>query len=114
MTTITNVASSMSKKMKPRVNVHQLITEYTDLEPDGINSLLGEYSVVFQDTQTNIEALDTILATLNATTVFEWNPYSTFLPSSTAKKFVCDEWETSYETPGKSTLTATFMEQPNI
>lgn len=114
MTTITNRASSMSKKMKPRVNTFQFITKYVDLYPDGINTLLGEYSVVFQDTQTNIESLDQVLKSLNGTTQFDWNPYIDFLPLSTAKKFICEEWETNYESIGKSSLSATFKERPAL
>lgn len=112
MITITNKAYSMSKVMKPRVNSYQFLVEYLQIGADGINMLLGEYSVVFQDTQNNIETLDTTLSSLNGTTQFEWNPYITFLPLSSAKRFICEEWETSYEDVGKSTITATFKEQP--
>lgn len=112
MITISNKASSMSKKMKPRVNNFQMTTEFVVLGVDGINTMLGEYSLVFQDTPDNIETLDETLSVLNGTTQFEWNPYITFLPLSTAKRFICSEWDTDYEAPGKSTLTATFEEQP--
>ena len=91
---------------------YQFLTQYIDLEADGVNTLLGEYSVMFEDTQSNIEDLDNTLETLNGTAQFNWNPYSTFLPASTAKMFICDEWETSYDNPGKSTLSAVFKEQP--
>lgn len=114
MTTITNKAYSLSKKMKPRVNAFQFTTQYIDLTEDGINTLLGEYSVVFQDTQTNIETLDQTLTSLNGTAQFEWNPYVDFLPLSDNKTFICEEWETNYEDVGKSLLTATFKEQPAL
>lgn len=112
MTTINNKASTMSKVMKPRVQTYQMTSEYTQLNKDGINMLLGEYSVTFQDTKANIELLDSTLTDLNGTTQFSWNPYITFLPLSTAKQFICGEWDTNYDNVDKSTLTAKFMEQP--
>ena len=114
MTTITNNASSMSKTMKPRVKNYQLSNDYVELGVDGINTLLGEYSVVFEDTQSNIETLDATLSSLNGTALFEWNPYSLLIPLSSTKHFLCSEWDTNYENIGKSTLTATFEEQPAL
>jgi len=114
MITLYNKASSLSKSMKPRVNSYQLTTQYNPTAPDGVNTMLGEYSIVFEDTQDNIEALDVVLSSLNGTTQFEWNPYSSLIPTSPMKQFICDEWDTSYDTAGKSTLTATFLEQPII
>lgn len=114
LTTITNKASSMTKIMKPRVQNYQMTGEYVRLGEDGVNTLLGEYSLTFQDKPSVINALDDILSELNSTTPFRWNPYINFLPSSLAKVFICEEWEVSDETEGKSVLVAKFKEQPDI
>ena len=112
MLTITNKASSMTKKMKPRVKEYVLGTEYVKLETDGINTMLGEYSIVFQDTPSNIYTLENKLTSLNGTAQFMWNPYADLVVGSVAKAFLCEEWDVSDEMDGKSTLSATFKEQP--
>lgn len=98
--------------MAPRVNNFKLGTEYNISKSDGVNTILGEYSVTFTDKKATIETLESTLASLNGTAVFKWNPYINFLPSSVAKAFICEEWKTNYDDVDKSILTATFKEQP--
>lgn len=114
MIEITNKASTMSKKVKPRVDKFQLGSEYSVLFPDGINTLLNEYSVTFEDTRENISALDSTLDSLDSTTPFKWNPYADLIPLSSALVFTCEEWESQKTSPGKATLSATFKQQADF
>jgi len=108
--TITNKPESLSEKSKPRKNKYQFSTEYTQLFKDGINTSLKEYSVSFKDIPSAIETLDTTLESLNSTEAFLWNPFNGVDGTETARSFVCEEWETTYETGGYSTLSATFKQ----
>ena len=114
MITITNKASSMSKKVKPRTLKHQLGTEYSALFQDGINTQLNEYSVTFTDIPSVIATLNSTLDSLDGTTPFKWNPYVDLVPSSSALTFTCEEWTSQKGSPGKSTLSATFIQQADF
>lgn len=101
----------MSETSKPRKNKYNFNTEYTDLSADGLNTNLKEYSVSFKDTQANIETLDATLTSLNATAIFLWNPYADIDSESIAIPVLCTEWDTSYDSPAYSVLTAKFKQQ---
>ena len=102
----------MLEKSKPRKTTHQGGTEYVDFSPDGVNTNLKEYSLLFKDYKLSILALDSSLTSFNGTTCFYWDPFNGVDNTEVASLFICDEWEVGYDSVGYYTLSATFKQVP--
>lgn len=100
---------SASKTMKPKVDKIQFGDGYSERYSSGLNTKLESWSVTFKRSPSTVIAIDNFLTARGAVEAFNWTT-----PLGRAATFVCEEWSVSYDSPGWSTLQATFNEVPEV
>lgn len=98
-----------SKKMKPRVNKLQFGDGYEVRQADGLNTKLEAWDLMFKRNTVDAEAIDAFLTARGGVESFNWTN-----PNGVASVYVCDEWTTTYNDVGWSTVSATFREVPEV
>jgi len=97
-------------KNEPTIRETKFGDGYAQRGPNGINSLLPEWSLAFgHRTDTEADAIDNFLATQGGWQSFLWTPPKS---PSVQKKFVCKSWNVSYDFYNSKTVTAIFIEVP--
>lgn len=106
-------AHNFATKAAPRVRKVAFGDGYEQRSPDGINTLMKEWNMVFQNRLlTDINTMTNFLEARKGTTSF------TFIPvgESTTYKVVCEEWQKdtvlydTTNTKGYGSLSVTFRQ----
>ena len=106
MTTFTfspKYGAALSKE--PRVKMAQFGDGYQQRVGDGINTIAREWSLNFEGTKSDIDAIDLFLTTEGGITSFNWTP-----PSGASGRWLCRNWSPSINEYDNWTLSATFEE----
>lgn len=98
-----------SKTHKPRVNLIQFGDGYEQRGTDGLNTNMETWAVTFIRTPETIATIDTFLKARRGIEAFNW-----VTPNGRSAVFKCSEWNVSNDTPGKSTLSGSFVEVPEV
>lgn len=93
------------KKKKPRVNKLQFGDGYEQRIADGINTDPEEWSISFSTDPDTVNSIDSFLEDRKGLEAFLWTT-----PSGNTYSFKCEEWDVGYENPGRSVLSATFVQ----
>ena len=108
MTTLNYTPDWGAKKQnKPRANKIQFGDGYEQRITDGLNSNMEVWSVTFKRAKAEIDIIDDFLSDRSAVEAFNW-----VNPNGHSIVVKCEEWDTSYDSPGYDTLTATFTQVP--
>lgn len=94
-------------KKTPRVNTVQFGDGYEARGTDGLNTNLDTWNLSFVRDPDTVEEIEGFLSEMNGVQAFNWTT-----PGGKVAAFKCAEWEPSYDSPGWTTLTATFKEVP--
>jgi phage-related protein len=98
-----------SKAHKPRVNLVQFGDGYEQRGTDGLNTNMETWTVTFVRIPETIRTIDSFLKARNGVEAFNWTT-----PEGRSAVFKCSDWTASKDTPGKSTLTGSFVEVPEV
>lgn len=93
------------KKNKPRVNKLQFGDGYEQRISDGINTNPEEWSLSFSTDPTTVNSIDSFLEARAGLEAFLWTT-----PAGNTLSFKCEEWDVGYDNPGRSVLSATFVQ----
>ena len=96
---------SAKKQNKPRVNTAQFGDGYEQRVSDGLNTNLATWNISFVRDPETIEYINSFLYAKGGVYSFNWTA-----PNGYVGVYKCSEWDSSYDSPGWSTLTATFTE----
>lgn len=96
-----------AKEITPRVRKAAFGDGYTQRVADGINTQLRTWSLEFVGNETDMDAIDTFLATQAGVDAFDWTD-----PHGYAAKWICESWRRVELGGGNATLSATFNEAP--
>jgi phage-related protein len=89
----------------PKVRIAAFGDGYQQRVADGINTTPRGWSLSFEGTKTEIDAIELFLATENGVTSFDWQP-----PTGSAGKWICSQWSNSIIEYDHWSLTANFQE----
>jgi len=106
MTTFTyspNYGAAVDKT--PKVKRAQFGDGYQQRVGDGINTTARSWSLSFEGTKTEIDAVDLFLQTEGGVTAFTWTP-----PTGAVGKWLCGQWSNSITDFDHYSLIATFEE----
>jgi phage-related protein len=92
-------------KVQPRVRVASFGDGYKQRSGDGINRQARQWSLGFDGTKTEIDAIELFLGNEDGITAFDWTP-----PSGSAGKWICSAWTTSINEYDSWVLSSTFQE----
>ncbi len=99
-----------NNKNTPRIKVINFGDGYTVRQSDGINSLLLNYNLTFENRSlAEVTAILHFLATRNSVESFIWIPPA---PRNSIARFVCQEWSDVQEFYGNYSITANFVQTP--
>ena len=95
-------------KRKPRTLLVQFGDGYSQRASDGINTNLATYSLQAGGLPASVgEDIDTFLSGLNGVDSFSWVPPN---PNSVEGKYICKEWDVSWDDEDEATFSAIFIE----
>ena len=89
----------------PKVRKAQFGDGYQQRVGDGINRTPRLWSLSFEGTKTDIDAIDLFLETEDGITSFDWQP-----PAGAAGKWICSEWTSAINQYNNWVLSANFQE----
>lgn len=89
----------------PRVRAAQFGDGYQQRVGDGINLIPRSWSLNFEGSKADIDAIDLFLATESGITSFNWTP-----PTGATGKWLCSDWSPSINEFDNWVLNANFQE----
>ena len=99
-----------NNKSTPRIKKISFGDGYTQRIPDGINTLLLNYSLSFENRDLHeITAILHFFTIRNGTESFCWLPPA---PRGQISRMICEEWSDVQEFVNNYSITATFVQSP--
>jgi phage-related protein len=99
------VSYSSNVSKAPRVKASPFGDGYQQRAGDGININKRVWSVRFTGLPSKLDLIEAFFETENGVTSFDWTP-----PSGLAGKWLCKQWDRSFDGYNKETITASFEE----
>lgn len=97
---------STSAKVRVRIKKTQFGDGYMQRGTDGINTVIRDWNLLFNNVDdSTASSLETFLVT-NLGTAISWTPPGDTVPS----KYICTEWDRTYNTFNSNTLTLPFQQ----
>ena len=94
-----------TENVAPKVKKAQFGDGYQQRTGDGINRTARLWSLTFEGTKADIDAIDLFLETEDGITSFDYTP-----PCGPAGKFICSGWSSSINQFNNWSLSANFQE----
>ena len=95
-----------SKTSRPRVLNVQFGDGYSQRVRFGLNTDLKNWNLTWQVSETDADTIESFLEARAGVESFEWTP----LDSSTAYRWICQEWSKTIPYVNRATITATFIQ----
>lgn len=95
-----------SKTSRPRVLNVQFGDGYSQRVRFGLNTDLKSWNLTWQVSETDADTIESFLEARAGVESFEWTP----LDSSTAYRWICQEWSKTIPYVNRATITATFIQ----
>lgn len=95
-----------SKTSRPRVLNVQFGDGYSQRVRFGLNTDLKNWNLTWQVSEADADTIESFLEARAGVESFEWTP----LDSSTAYRWICQEWSKTIPYVNRATITATFIQ----
>lgn len=95
-----------SKTSRPRVLNVQFGDGYSQRVRFGLNTDLKSWNLTWNVSETDADTIESFLEARAGVESFEWTP----LDTSTAYRWICQEWSKTIPYVNRATITATFIQ----
>ena len=95
-----------SKTSRPRVLNVQFGDGYSQRVRFGLNTDLKTWNLAWNVSETDADTIESFLEARAGVESFEWTP----LDTSTAYRWICQEWSKTIPYVNRATITATFIQ----
>jgi len=95
-----------SKTSRPRVLNVQFGDGYSQRVRFGLNTDLKTWNLTWNVSETDADTIESFLEARAGVESFEWTP----LDTSTAYRWICQEWSKTIPYVNRATITATFIQ----